>query len=506
MQSIRAAIYARVSSAAQRDAHTIENQLRVLPAFVAANGWDLVGTYIDDGRSAKTGKLEARDGFARLRRDALARKFDVVVVVDIDRLTRTDDMIERARILGPFQQAGIDIVTPTGRFDLRSLTGELYVTLQAQFAAEENRKRAERITAGKLRAIAEGRKPAGPTPYGYSYSRAEGKWSISEPAAAIVREIYERVLAGESCATIAEDLYVRDVVSPRGPWERHKVWFIATSRTYVGTWTADKRRKLTMPVPPIIDDRSWHAAQAKLIEAGKRGLIKTKHIYLLEGLATCAVCGSPIHIRSACGPRDKKNKPAYVCRARKVARIGEARCSSPIFTVEDVDGRVWERIAEALVDPKLAAALNRRAAELAGDLRSWEEDVADWKRKLAKLEKHEAAVLTRFRRDHISEAAFDNELEAINRERTALRAQLETAQRAAVEGEAEPLLTAGAWLAKLQSWGAHATPEERQRVVRALVSKAVLDDGRVRLTLRVDLRGPSPRPQLHPRLSAVGDV
>jgi DNA invertase Pin-like site-specific DNA recombinase len=57
----RAAIYARVSSAAQRDRDTIAAQLRDLPAFVAAQGWTLAGTYVDDGTRTQ---LRA-DGLAR---------------------------------------------------------------------------------------------------------------------------------------------------------------------------------------------------------------------------------------------------------------------------------------------------------------------------------------------------------------------------------------------------------------------------------------------------------
>src|SRR3954471_18183571 len=222
---MRAAAYARVSSAAQRDAHTIENQLRVLPGYVAAQGWTLAGTYVDDGRSARAGKLDAREGYARLVRDVAAGLVDVVVVVDIDRLTRTDDMRERADILGGFQRAGVQIATPGGGLlDLRTMLGELYVTLHAIFAAEENRKRAERIKAGKLRAIAEGRKPAGPTPYGLKYDRASSSWSIDDAAAAGGREACARVIAGESCWSISDDFYVRGIRAPRGPWTRHALW------------------------------------------------------------------------------------------------------------------------------------------------------------------------------------------------------------------------------------------------------------------------------------------
>lgn len=489
---MRAAIYARVSSAAQRDAHTIENQLRVLPAYVAAQGWQIVGTYVDDGRSAKAGKLEARDGFARLVRDAEQRKFDILVVVDIDRLTRTDDMLERAQILGPFQKAGIDIVTPSGgRFDLRSLTGELYVTLQAQFAAEENRKRAERIRAGKLRAIAEGRKPAGPTPYGLAYSRATGSWSIDEPAAAIVREIFDRVVAGETCAAIAVDLHARGIRPPRsrGQWQRHNVHQIVRKRYAVGEWVADKRQRLMIQVPAIIDEETWEAAQDALLAHGKRGLVKTRHVYLLEGLGVCATCGSQIRIRASTrGTRGGVSPAAYVCRRRQDPPLGVERCTAPIVHVRDADERVWARISEVLQDPGLVDAIERRQRTLAADAAGWRSDAEEWRRKLAKLDRHEAALLARFRRDQISEAALDVELAAVARERSALRVQLAAADRAMSDTGSEAA-SVERIAVDLRELAGSATTEERQRVVRALVRRggAVFDQGRVKLTLRVQL-------------------
>lgn len=63
----RAAIYARVSSDAQRERHTIASQLHVLPAFVASRGWTPAAASVDGGRTAKTGKLEARANVAQPR-------------------------------------------------------------------------------------------------------------------------------------------------------------------------------------------------------------------------------------------------------------------------------------------------------------------------------------------------------------------------------------------------------------------------------------------------------
>src|SRR5450432_891589 len=117
--TVRAVIYARVSSAAQRDRHTIASQLTTLPNFISLRGWKLVRppeTYVDDGRTAKGGFLSKRTSFTRLMHDAGQGLFDVVAVVDLDRLTRSEDLRERGEVLGAFQRGGVQIaVSGTGQ-------------------------------------------------------------------------------------------------------------------------------------------------------------------------------------------------------------------------------------------------------------------------------------------------------------------------------------------------------------------------------------------------------
>ena len=490
---LRAAIYARVSSQAQRERHTIESQLHALPAFVAAQGWEIVGTYVDDGRSAKTGQLDRRDGFARLVRDAEAKRFDVLVVADIDRLTRTDDMRERAQILGPFQRAGIRIVTPTGgELDLRTMLGELYVTLHAIVAAEENRKRAERIKAGKLRAIAEGRKPAGPTPYGLRYTRATGTWSIDEAAAAVVREIFRRVGAGESCVQVADDLIARDAEpAPRTGWTRAAVYRIVRKRTPVGEWDADKRRGALIRVPAIISEDEWQAAARALLAHKRRGLRRTKHVYLLEALATCAHCGERIAIRSASPARNgRRNPAAYVCRGRKLKdRDDPTRCSAPIVTCADLDGRVWAQLCDEIEQPDLMRALADAGQDQAEDGRNWQTDVDGYRAHLTRLERHEAAVMARFRRGLVSEGALDTELAALARERAMVRDQLATAERGvwAAQSAKARLEAARDVVAQLRAAMPHAGLEDRRALLRELARDGgvSIKNGRARLDLRI---------------------
>lgn len=488
---MRAAAYARVSSQAQRERHTIENQLRALPAFIAAQGWTLVDTYVDDGRSAKAGKLEAREGFARLVRDADAKRFDVVVVVDIDRLTRTDDLEERARILGPFQRNNIQIVTPSGgALDLRTMLGELYVTMQALVAAEENRKRAERIKSGKARAIAEGRKPAGPTPYGLRYSRATGQWSIDPERAAVVAEIFERVIAGESCVTIAMALDARGAPVMRSrPWSREPVYRIVRSGYAKGEWLSDKRRHLTVKVPAIVSPASWQAAQDKLIECGRRGLRRTKHVYLLEGLGRCGRCGSAMLISSATPARGGRIDPSkYICRSRKFDGKGTpSRCTADLVKTAEADARVWTAVSAELDDPALASELQRRAEAQSANRRDWAADADGYRKHLDRLDRVEATVLERFRRGAVSDRALDVELAALGRERAAVQAQLDVAKRALAARD-EDIGDPSAWLASMRELAATATPEERRRIVQAIVEprSVVFDGQRIRLTLLVE--------------------
>jgi len=508
--TVRAAIYARVSSAEQRERHTIEGQLLVLRPYVSGQGWTLVDIYVDDGRSARTGKLEARDGFARLVRDAEARRFDVLVVVHIDRLTRTEDMAERAAILGPFQRAGIRIATPGGgELDLRTMYGEMWTVMQALVAAEENRHRADRIRAGKLRAIAEGRKPAGPTPYGLAYARVSGSWSVDPDRAAIVREIYARVIAGESCMVIADDLHARGAPPPRGPWSRNKVWALVRSRHPAGEWAADKRRRLTVPVPAIVDEATWAAAQDSLIAHGKRGLRRSRHVYLLEGLGVCGLCGAPMAIRSTAPSRGAKASPAaYVCRARKLARRGAPRCRAPIIRVADADRRLWAVVGAALSDPGLPARVQRICESQRSDRDGWAADAAGYERRLAQLARAEAGVLRRLRDELVSDRAADAELAELARARAAVSTQLATARRAA-SGRGGDGADLTAWIAAIRDLAATATPAEQQVLVRRLVEPgAVFDGDRIRITMRVSAQNSSDLPAVgsSTRTDRQGDV
>jgi site-specific DNA recombinase len=418
-----------------------------LPAFIERQGWKLVSpldTYIDDGHSAKTGNLGQRAGFGRLLRD-MERKpcpFDVVVVVDMDRITRTEDLRERGEILGAFQRAGVKIaVTSTGQvLDLNSSIGDLQAALGSFFAAEENRKRRERTVRGKLEAIRQGRKPAGPTPFGFVYCRDDRVWQHDTDLAPIVQEIYARVIKGESCDAIAMDLRARCIPRARqsragkrklGRWDRERVWQIARNSIYRGEWLADRARNLVVKVPSIVDDETWWAADAALSRYGKRGLRRTRHTYLIQKIGVCAICGAPIGCTSArSGARDGRTLRYYICTRRR--RPGEqGRCHLPMLRVADIDRRVWMAVVQMLSKPKYVEAAIRRQQEANADQAAWTKDLAHAESKLAQHNVRCEKMAEHFRKGMISDDVYESHLEAAKREREMLVHQVEAATNGA---------------------------------------------------------------------------
>lgn len=437
---MRAAIYARVSSVAQREQHTIESQLRVLPEFIARRGWTLVGApYIDDGHTAKAGHLEKRTAFTRLLRDAAAGLFDVVVVVDLDRLTRSEDMTERGQVLGAFQRAGVQLaIAATGQLlDLSTSPGDLFASLAGYFAAEENRKRRERSLRGRAEAIRRGRNPAGPTPYGLAFDAAGGAWSLVADQAAIVRECYQRIAAGESGPTIGRDLEARRVPSKRGGRWAAGVWRLVTSPTYRGEYQAAGPDGPTIAVPPVVDDVLWYAAQDALKRGGRRSLDRTKHAYLVARLARCGCCGGSIWTAPASpfAPGGKLRRAYYTCPNRRYPRDGRARCELGYLWAEDIDRRVWAAVVQVLSSPTVVARALGRRGELADEGGLVTEDLRGYQLRLERLAAASTAILERFRRGLIPEAVMDAELAAAARQRAFLQQQVASAQARATGAE-----------------------------------------------------------------------
>src|SRR4051794_942039 len=120
---MRAGIYYRVSSEEQVDGFSLDAQRRILLEFCQAKNWVVADEYADEGKSARTDKIERRPAFKRMLEDAADGVLDVVVVHKVDRFARnirvTFESLEHLARHGvtfvAVAQPDLDYTRPEGR-------------------------------------------------------------------------------------------------------------------------------------------------------------------------------------------------------------------------------------------------------------------------------------------------------------------------------------------------------------------------------------------------------
>jgi site-specific DNA recombinase len=152
---VKVGIYARYSSDNQRDA-SIADQLRICRTFAERQGWTVAGEYSDH---AVSGATLLRPGFQALMRDALNRRFDVVLAESLDRFSR--DQEDTAGLFKRLTFVGVNIVT-LAEGDITHLHIGFKGTMNALFLKDL----AEKTHRG-LRGRIEDGKSAGGLCYGY---------------------------------------------------------------------------------------------------------------------------------------------------------------------------------------------------------------------------------------------------------------------------------------------------------------------------------------------------
>ena len=147
----RAALYLRVST----DGQTTENQRRVLAEVAERRGWHIVTVFEDAGISGAT-ERKKRPGFDAMLKDAMRRRFDVLMFWSIDRLGRSTATV--ATTLAELEAAGVSIYADKEAMDATTPHGKAMLQMAAVFAELERGMIRERVLAGLDRAKAQGKR------------------------------------------------------------------------------------------------------------------------------------------------------------------------------------------------------------------------------------------------------------------------------------------------------------------------------------------------------------
>lgn len=299
-QTLRAATYARLSQHRDDDpSGSTLRQSEACRALAADRGYEVVAELVDDGISAHSGRR--RPGYEALVDLIRDRQIDVVIAWHPDRLHRRPAELET--FLDVLDESGVDVATCTaGDWDLSTASGRMMARQLGIVARYETEHRSERTRAGHDDLAAAGYWHGGVRPYGYrpvvdpdADDRRGKRRTVLEvdPAEAeIVREIADRILAGDPPGRIAVDLNRRSVPTVKGSrWHQHTLTTMMRSPTLTGRRTHRGEVIGEACWPAIIDDETAVAVVAKLV--ARPGRAQPARIALLTGgRLKCDGCGT----------------------------------------------------------------------------------------------------------------------------------------------------------------------------------------------------------------------
>jgi DNA invertase Pin-like site-specific DNA recombinase len=149
-KAVRAALYLRVS----RDSQTTENQRIVLTKLAEHRGFEIVKEYEDQGISGGKGR-DRRPAFDQMLKDAMRRRFDVLLVWSMDRLGRS--VLHVAQAMAELDAAGVALVSEQQGIDATGPFGRAMMQMATVFAELERSMIRSRVMAGLDRVRAEGK-------------------------------------------------------------------------------------------------------------------------------------------------------------------------------------------------------------------------------------------------------------------------------------------------------------------------------------------------------------
>lgn len=260
-KTFRAGLYARLSvDSATRQSDSIQTQLDIMRAYTKKHPeLEECREYIDNGYS---GTNFERPGFNSLMDDIRDGKIDCILVKDLSRFGRdyleTTNFIE---VILPF--LGVRFISVNDHFDTDARNNEnktLEVALKNLVNDMYAKDVSKRLAVSRKQDMERGRFVGSNAPYGYKVDDNDPlrSYVIDEPAAEVVREIYQMAADGKSLRQISLILQERNLSIPgqylktghlyQEKGDEVKIWYVGTisnilkNQAYIGNLVQGKRR------------------------------------------------------------------------------------------------------------------------------------------------------------------------------------------------------------------------------------------------------------------------
>lgn len=254
--------------------------------------------------------VEHRPRMMELLEEVKNKKYDAVLVMDLDRLGR-GNMQDQGLILDTFKNSKTKIITPRKIYNLDDEFDEEYSEFEAFMARKELKLINRRLQRGRVKSIEEGKYISPDAPYGYCFKyddKGKKYLAINEEQAEAVRLIFNMYLQNNGATKIANKLNALGYETNNHiEFKAKAVRDILSNITYCGyvKWkTIDRKNHSRLRNDdekiiakgnhePIIDEFTFNRAQ----DMRKNNYIsptKTKRSNPLAGIVVCKKCGHNI--------------------------------------------------------------------------------------------------------------------------------------------------------------------------------------------------------------------
>lgn len=339
----KAAIYCRVSTEMQEDDKSLQNQIERCKTYCKFKEFEITEVYTD----VMSGAKDDRVSFQQLKSDMQENKFEVLVVTELSRLSRSLKTL--LDFLDEINQHNVEFVSIMQNIDTSTIMGRLFfklIGILAEFEREQTSERVRHTLHNKAKA---GQWYGGVAPLGYKI--VDNNLVIDEENAWKVRKLFEMYIKGEKGSSISRELNI-----PRNTFGR-----MLKNRTYTGKNVYGKRKVNILNGKlenidekdwtvvdgnheAIIDEETFEKAQMIFRKRHKNNIKQSENPnYLLGGLIKC-YCGF-----SLTGSKSQRNR-YYVCPQRRYRK--ENPCQKKNVNAEKFDKVILNEILELKKHPK----------------------------------------------------------------------------------------------------------------------------------------------------------
>ena len=527
MHSLQIALYARVSSEQQAEAHTIASQVAALRERVTTDGLVVPASmeFLDDGYSGAT---LVRPALERLRDAAAAGGIDRLYVHSPDRLARK--YAYQVLLVEELGRYGVEVVFLNRELG-RSPEDDLLLQVQGMRAEYERAKILERHRRGKLHAARSGAvNVLSGAPYGYRYVNkhdggGQARYDILPEEARVVRQVFtwvgrDRLSIGEVCRRLMQA--GERTRTGRLVWERSVVWAILKNPAYMGCAAFGKTRQgplrpklraqrgrplhprramsdydvpspdwIHIPVPAIVEPEVFAAVQEQLEENRRHARQSQRGArYLLQGLLQCQHCGYAFYGKPL-SPSARKGRPRayayYRCVGTDAYRFGGHRlCPNTQVRTDRLELAVWQEVCTLLAHPERLAQEFTRRLQTDGQGPQQERTVLE--RQAGKLRQGLARLIDSYAEGLIEKQEFEPRVTRLRQRITHVEAQChqlaeaETLQRELqlIVGRVEEFAAQVQQNLETLAW------QRKREILRALVRRVEIGLDQVQVVFRVD--------------------